>query len=178
MARFEMTYRRPIETVVWEGRRSITYLVRVHVTLSATAGLKHYERELVDQLARDDLHTKRSVGLLHARSICTHFVRSLLDGLANLWIHAVANIHDGSRLLEYTKRLDDGLGQALRGATDVEVLQRPLRQHVDRSSNLEECSRCGVPLCLRSPVAVCGNLELTEGVALNSVLPLLHSAEQ
>ena len=67
----------------------------------------------------------------------THLVRSLLYGLANLRIHAIANIHDGGRLLKNTKCLDDRFRQALRGTTDVEVLQRPVRQQVDRSNNLE-----------------------------------------
>ena len=56
-------------------------------------------------------------------NIQTHVICSLLDSVANLWIHAIANVNKRRRLLEDTKGLDEGFWQALRGTTDVEILQ-------------------------------------------------------
>lgn len=70
---------------------------------------------------------------LHASGtafVATHIVGSLLNSLTNLGVQAVANVDDGSGLLQHAEGLDQRRGKAFRRATNVEVLQRPTGQRI------------------------------------------------
>jgi hypothetical protein len=53
----------------------------------------------------------------------TYIIRSLLDSLPDLRIHAIADINDRSCLLEDTKCLDEWRGQTFSWPTNVKVLE-------------------------------------------------------
>lgn len=105
-------------------------LVGVHVGLGAGAGLPDDEGEVVEELALGDLSS------------------SLLDGLANLLVKAVAHVDGGGSALENTKGLDDRGRHAILGLVDLEVLEGTLS--------------------LSAPVLVRGDLDLAKGIALGT----------
>lgn len=52
----------------------------------------------------------------------TNIIGSSLDGLANLGVHAIPDIHDRGGFLEDTECLDEGRRKPFSGTTDVKVL--------------------------------------------------------
>lgn len=125
--------------------------------------------------------TQMSIRALQTRRGLTHLISSLLDRLSNLRVQSVSGIDDRSRFLQHTERLDERLGEAFLRASDVEVLQRTAAGRAmskSKSGATPLASKrmlSDVPLRLSPPVAVCGDLELAEGVALDTILLLLHS---
>lgn len=83
-------------------------LVDVHVGLGAGAGLPHNEGEVVEELALNDL------------------IGSLDNGVTNGLVETVGHVDGGGSALQDTKGLDEGLGHALSGSTNVEVLERAI----------------------------------------------------
>lgn len=121
MARLEMTCGEAGECAPRAACES-AYLVGVHVALRAAPGLEDDERELVDELARDDLRARLALSTRET-NFCTHIICGCLDGSGNLGIEAVARVHDRRGLLQHAKGLDQGRRQPFGGAANIEIQQ-------------------------------------------------------
>lgn len=81
-------------------------LVRVHVALCATSSLEHNKREMIDQLAGNDLFFHSLSEFWGQRRNGTYVVGCLLDGFSNLGVQPISHVHSCCRLLEDTESLD------------------------------------------------------------------------
>ena len=86
-------------------------LVDVHVGLGAGTGLPNNQGKVVQELALD------------------HLVGGLDDGLTNSLVEAVGHVDGGGSALQDTEGLDERLGHALGGSTNIEVLERTIHQN-------------------------------------------------
>ena len=124
------------------------HFVHVHVGLRARASLEDDQREVVVQLASNDLERKESARLMPSRESITHLISSLADCISNLLVQAVCLVDGSSRLLEHTESFNQRSGHAFLRAANVKVLQRSLR--------------------LRAPVLVGGHFQVAESVSFGA----------
>jgi hypothetical protein len=101
-----------------------THLVDIHVTLCSTTSLEHNQREMIDQLSRDDLSITPLVNKLNRKGRCnTHFVGSFTNSVPNLRIQAVRNINSSCSLLEYTECFDERWWEPFCRSAYIEILE-------------------------------------------------------
>ena len=172
MARFAITYEFTVEHR-YHSTQNTTHLVDIHVTLSTTSCLEDHEREVVDQLAGDNLRAQRSVARPHTRTAAEP-TSSAACWMAwpTLGSSPYPTLTTDAAFLSTPNALISGGGKRSVGppmskfCRDLHAGRGCVSRGGPVAGQLEVC----VPLRLRSPVAIRGDLELAEGVALDAEL--------
>lgn len=102
MARLEMTYK-DVSGYFW--KRVWMYLVGVHIALGSTTCLENDEREVVNELAGDDLDTNKYQCVEYTE---THIICCFLNSVAEFWVKTIGHIDCSCGFFEDTKCFDEG----------------------------------------------------------------------